>query len=610
MTQVGDLLADRYAIERAIARGGMAEVFVARDQQLDREVAVKILFPEFAIDPNFVERFRREAQHAAMLNHPNIVGVYDYGRERGTYYIVMEYVEGESLRDVLRARGRLAPMQAARITAEIAAGLDFAHRHGTVHRDIKPGNVLITPSGQVKVADFGIAANPADAASGLTQTGAVIGTATYFSPEQAQGYQVDGRSDVYSLGVVLYEMLTGTAPFVAESPVAVAMKHVREEVVPPSHVVGDVPPDLERVVMGALVKDPSGRYQSAEDLREDLVRFGRGRPLVGAPALALAATGAVVPDAPTVAATPEAAPDHSQEIWHDEERRRWGPIFVTVLGLGLLLGVIVYALFFLGKDGSTAKKTIEVPNVVGQTYDVASTTLTDLGFKVTRIDEVSTEPVETVIAQRPDSGRLLEKGRTVTLTVSSSEVTIPDLTGKPFEEAQAELQQLGMLVERIDQESPDQPPETVLATNPAAGATAAKGSTVQVTVATEPPVPVPSVVGQDQVQAQTTLQNAGFQVTVVPTPSNTVAAGKVISTTPAANTPTPKGTTIQMAVSTGPQAVAIPNVINQTREAGTAALTSAGFSVTVNGCAPGAIIATQNPSGGEAPPGTVVTIGC
>ena len=610
MTQVGEVLANRYEIERALARGGMAEVFVARDQQLDREVAVKILFSEFAIDPSFVERFRREAQHAAMLNHPNIVGVYDYGREQGTYYIVMEYVEGESLRDVLRSRGRLAPMQAARIAAEIAAGLDFAHRHGTVHRDIKPGNVLIAPSGQVKVADFGIAANPSDAASGLTQTGAVIGTATYFSPEQAQGYQVDGRSDVYSLGVVLYEMLTGGAPFVAESPVAVAMKHVREEVVPPSEVVGDIPPDLERIVMGALTKDPSGRYQSAEDLREDLMRFGRGRPIVGAPAVAMAAPGAVVPDAVTVAATPRAEPDRSEEIWQ-EEPRRWGPILVTVLGLSLLLGVIVYALFFLGKgDGTTAKKTLEVPNVVGQTFDVASTTLTDLGFKVSRVDEVSTEPVETVIGQRPDSGRLLEKGRTVTLTVSSSEVTIPDLTGKLFEEAQADLQQLGLIVERVDQESPDKPPGSVLATDPVSGTKVAKGSTVKLTVAAEPPVAVPAVVGQDQVQAQTTLQNAGFQVQVVPTPSNTVAAGKVISTTPAAGTLTPKGTTIQMAVSTGPQAVAVPNVINQTREAGTAALTQAGFNVVVNGCIAGQLIATQNPSGGEAPPGATVTIGC
>ncbi|HUV10883.1 MAG TPA: protein kinase, partial [Acidimicrobiia bacterium] len=269
MTQVGDVIANRYKIERAVARGGMAEVFVARDQQLDREVAVKVLFPEYAIDPSFVERFRREAQHAAMLNHPNIVGVYDYGRERGTYYIVMEYVEGESLRDVLRERGRLAPMQAARVTAEIAAGLDFAHRHGTVHRDIKPGNVLIDPSGQVKVADFGIAANPADAASGLTATGAVIGTATYFSPEQAQGYQVDGRSDVYSLGVVLYEMLTGRPLFLGTDD-EVMEKHVRAKPVPLRERRAEIPQGLEAMVLRCLEKDRDSRYQTAQELASDL----------------------------------------------------------------------------------------------------------------------------------------------------------------------------------------------------------------------------------------------------------------------------------------------------------------------------------------------------
>src|SRR5581483_1089050 len=198
MTQVADVYSNRYEVERPIARGGMADVFLARDQYLDRPVAVKVLFPEYARDPSFVERFRREAQSAAMLNHPNIVSVYDYGQERGTYYIVMEYVEGRSLRDIIRSEGPLPAMTTARIASEIAAALDFAHRHGVVHRDIKPGNVLITQSGQVKVADFGIAANPTDAKQGLTQTGSVVGTATYFSPEQAQGYQVDGRTDVYA----------------------------------------------------------------------------------------------------------------------------------------------------------------------------------------------------------------------------------------------------------------------------------------------------------------------------------------------------------------------------------------------------------------------------
>jgi beta-lactam-binding protein with PASTA domain/tRNA A-37 threonylcarbamoyl transferase component Bud32 len=606
MTQVGDVLVDRYAIEAPIARGGMADVFLARDQQLDRPVAVKVLFAEFARDPSFVERFRREAQHAAMLNHPNIVSVYDYGQQAGTYFIVMEYVEGQSLRDVLRAQRTLAPMQAARIAAEISGALDFAHRHGTVHRDIKPGNVLLTPSGQVKVTDFGIAANPTDAGAGLTQTGAVIGTATYFSPEQAQGYQVDGRSDVYSLGVVLYEMLTGQAPFVAESPVAVAMKHVRDPVVPPSQLVPGLPPDLERIVMTALSKDVNTRYQSAEALRADLVRFGRGRPLEGAPTVAAAPVAA----AATVAAT-AATPDPNEEMW-DDEPKHYGAKVATAVGVAILIVAIIVGFFALKPKGSgNDVPKVEVPSVVGQPFDQASATLVAAGFKVARVDEVSSSvPVESVISQRPDSGLLLPKGRTVTLTVSSSKVTIPNLVGQQFEEAQAALQKLGLTANRVDTESPDKPAGSVLATNPAAGTTVDKGSAVEVQVAAEPPVDVPSVVGQDQVAAQNTLQTAGFQVTVQPVPNNTVAAGKVVATTPAGGTKAPKGTTITMQVSTGPTSVAIPNVVGQTRENASAALTGAGFNVTINGCAPGATIASQNPAGGEAPPGTGVTIGC
>jgi serine/threonine-protein kinase len=603
MTQVGDVLANRYAIERSIARGGMADVFLARDQQLDRLVAVKLLFPEFARDPSFVERFRREAQNAAMLNHANIVSVYDYGQDHGSYFIIMEYVKGESLRDILRSQGSLAPMQAARIGSEIAGALDFAHRHGVVHRDIKPGNVLLTPQGEVKVADFGIAANPTDAASGLTATGAVIGTATYFSPEQAQGYPVDGRTDVYALGVVLYEMVTGRPPFTAESPVAVAMKHVREEPIPPSRLVHDLPADLERIILTALSKDITTRYQSAADVRSDLMRFGRGRPLEGA--------ATTVAEAATVAAGPPGSPD-DDEMWDDErEPRRWGAIIATMFGLALLVGVIVYALFFLqNDDGGGSTEKIEVPNVVGQTYDAAATQLEDLGFKVTRQDEFNEAPVDQVFDQRPEAGLLLEKGRTVVLKVSGAQVTLPNLVGRTFDEANSELTQLQLTVQRVDQETTDQPANTVLAMNPVAGTQVDRGTTIQITVAVEAPIDVPNVVGQEQTAAQTTLTTAGFQIAVSPVPSNQ-PAGTVVATDPAGGTRAPKGSTINMQVSTGPQSVAIPSVIGQPAGTAGASLQAAGFNVVINGCATQETpIASQNPGGGEAPPGTQITIGC
>src|SRR3954454_3182097 len=287
MSLVGQVFSERYRIEREVARGGMAELHLPRDESLNRQVALKALFPEFAREPSFVERFRREAQAAANLNHPNIVGIYDWGQEDGTYFIVMEYVEGRSLRDLIRSEGLIDPGRAADITAEIASALAFAHRSGVVHRDVEAGDVLITPQGNVKVTDFGIAR--AGASDGLTQTGSVMGTATYFSPEQAQGLPVDGRSDVYALGVVLYEMVTGVAPFTAASPVSVAYKHVREEVVLPSERNPDVPPDLEHIIVTALAKAPENRYQTADDMRADILRFRRGRPVIGSPVVALVA---------------------------------------------------------------------------------------------------------------------------------------------------------------------------------------------------------------------------------------------------------------------------------------------------------------------------------
>ncbi|MBM3673164.1 MAG: Stk1 family PASTA domain-containing Ser/Thr kinase [Actinobacteria bacterium] len=610
MTQVADVYSGRYAIERPIARGGMAEVFLARDQFLDRSVAVKVLFPEFARDQALVERFRREAQNAAMLNHPNIVGVYDYGQERGTYFIVMEYVEGRSLRDLLTEEGPLPPITAARITAETAAALDFAHRVGVVHRDIKPGNVLMTASGQVKVADFGIAANPTDARQGLTQTGAVIGTATYFSPEQAQGYQVDGRTDVYALGIVLYEMLTGRAPFVGESPVAVAMKHVREQPVPPSQYVADLPPDLERIVLKAMSKDLATRYQSAEELRADLVRFGRGQP-VTAPVAAMAA----VDEAPTVAAMPPPrAPEPAVSPMWEEPPRRWAPVLTVILGLGMLAAVIAFALLSGSeRPTSTTGKRVEITDVVGSTYAEAEAELVALGFEVVRRDELSDAPAEEVIKQSPEAGRLARKGSTVTLTVSASEVTIPNLANLTYDQAEAALTKRNLGAVKNEIEDPTKVPGTVIGTDPPAGTKVSKGSQVRVDVVKDPDVTIPSVAGMDQATAANTLTAAGVSPTILAQPSDTIPAGNAIGTNPAAGTKVPKGSLVTLFISQGPTSVPVPNVVGQQCGAGANQVAAAGFNVTVNGTPanPASTVASQSPAGGSAaPPGSSVTVNC
>jgi serine/threonine-protein kinase len=608
MTQVADVFSNRYEIERELARGGMADVFLARDQLLDRPVAVKVLFPEFARDPSFVERFRREAQSAASLNHPNIAAVYDWGQERGTYFIVMEYVEGRSLRDIIRAEGRIPAHETARVAAEIADALAFAHRHGVVHRDIKPGNVLITATGQVKLTDFGIAANPADATQGLTQTGSVMGTATYFSPEQAQGFTVDGRSDVYSLGVVMYEMVTGVPPFSGESPVAVAMKHVREVPRMPSTIEPDVPPVLESIILAAMAKSVDARYQSADDLRADLLNFQRGRPVMAAPAAIvpagadqLAMTAAAAQTRRVTPREPPAPPE-----------RRWGTIIATVVGLGLLAAVVVYLLVSQNDTGGSGATLVDVPNVVSQPVATATQTLHNLGLKTSQLnDETSTQPPGTVINQDPAGGRKADKGSTVVLTISSTTATVPDVKGQTIDQANAAFARVGLTVTRQDTENAFLTPGTVIATNPAAGAVVNKGTAVAVQVAVAPGVAIPDVSGKSQSVAGNTITQAGLTPKFTSASSNTVPSGNVIGTDPPAGTKVPPGSTVTVNVSTGPQQVTVPNVIGQTQLAAQGILTGAGFNVTVNQTPnpanAGKVIA-QSPAGGQAAPGTNVTI--
>jgi serine/threonine-protein kinase len=537
----------RYEVQRRVARGGMADVFLAKDLLLARPVAVKVLFPEFASDPSFVARFRREAQAAANLNHPNIVGVYDWGQEGGTYYIVMEFIDGRSLSEILRTQGTPPAKTAAGIAADVAAALGFAHRNGVVHRDIKPGNIMITNGGHVKVADFGIArAMHASAEDNLTQTGSVMGTATYFSPEQAQGHNVDQRSDLYSLGIVMYEMAHGKPPFVADSPIAVAYKHVQEA--PPSlrEAHPEVPEGYEAITMRLLAKSPDDRYPDAEALRADLRRFTEGQKVrapavatgaagvaaagaagaaVGAAAGAAAATGpatggtvvGAAPVAPPVdagtsasRAVPAAGPPTGPEYGHEQARRSRTGWFILLLVL--LLGVLGGLLWlFASTLGIGDETTVEVPDVTGQPFGEARDTLTEAGFAVDPVPQrqaSDTVPVDSVISQDPPGGQQAEEGSTVRLVVSSgpaaaATVPMPDVVGLSYDEALARLTEAGFTnVSPRERDDPDVPEDEVISQNPSKDSPTALDFPVTLVISTgeaptttteEPPVTDPPV---------------------------------------------------------------------------------------------------------------------
>jgi serine/threonine-protein kinase len=617
MSLVGRVFSNRYEISREVAQGGMAEVYLGHDRLLDRPVALKALFPEYAREPSFVERFRREAQAAANLNDANIVGIYDWGQEAGTYFIVMEYVEGRSLRDLIRSESPLDPNQSAEITAEIASALAYAHRSGVVHRDVKPGNVLLTRAGGVKVTDFGIAR--AGTGDGLTQTGSVMGTATYFSPEQAQGLAVDGRSDVYSLGVVLYEMVTGVVPFTGDSPVAVAYKHVREEPMPPTKRNPDVPADLEQIILTAMAKDPDHRYQTADDMRADLLRFRRGRPLAAAPVTAIvsevpslgaaAAGGAVGAGAVAAAATmqqptvPPATVDGGPPA-EDEPPGRKRALLVSLVVLGLVvlagIGVGIWALAGEG-DGQ-----VTVPNVVDLPFAQAKAQLEDEGFEVVEERVTSpTVPVDIVISQDPAADDSADEGSEVTLTVSSGADTIPveNVNDMSFEDAQRILEDQGFEVRRLDEASSSVDEGRVIRTNPAAGLPAPKNSIVEVVVSTGvEQIPVPDVTGQDSETANTTLGDAGFAVREVTESSSSVDSGRVIRTEPAAGTQAERGSTVRMVVSSGAPQTEVPEVRGLTQADAETALSNEGLSSSVTNTVDdnnvGKVVA-QSPSAGQ-----------
>ncbi|HKN98668.1 MAG TPA: Stk1 family PASTA domain-containing Ser/Thr kinase [Pseudonocardiaceae bacterium] len=579
------LLSNRYELGETLGYGGMSEVHRGKDVRLGRDVAVKVLRADLARDPQFQERFRREAQNAAALNHPAIVAVYDTGETRTEYgplpYIVMEYVDGRTLRDIVKGEGPLPAKRAMEIMADVCAALDFSHRHGIVHRDVKPANVMITRTGAVKVMDFGIARAVSDGQAAVTQTAAVIGTAQYLSPEQARGEAVDARSDVYAAGCVLFELLTGEPPFTGDSPVAVAYQHVREDPRPPSALNQRVPPSLDAIVLKAMAKGPANRYQSAAEMRGDLVRVLSGQrpaaPMVmtdadrtslmgGAGRTEVMTGGRHRPSA--IAADYDEYDDYDPDEERRRRRRRW------LIALGVIAAIALIALLafglpkLLGNDNPNAGK-IAVPDVVDQVtaQAIQAVNAANLVPVVTNVTcapqgtpgaQCTNDQIGHVIRTDPASGSLLAPGGKVRLFVGTqaAPVTVPDLSGMTQQQAQQALAKVKLTLAP----NPASQPVTdsakigkVVSQNPPANSQAQPGTAVSITIGAQPQnVPVPDERGKQFDQAKQDLESQKFGVKQQTTSSDQ-PAGTVLDMNPEAGTQVAPGTTVTLIVSDGSQ---------------------------------------------------------
>ncbi|MEO3786281.1 Stk1 family PASTA domain-containing Ser/Thr kinase [Actinocorallia sp. B10E7] len=587
------LLGGRYELGAVIGRGGMAEVFRARDLRLDRTVAIKTLRTDLARDATFQARFRREAQSAASLNHPSVIAVYDTGEDdfngQPVPYIVMEYVEGHTLRELIRpengAERRLRPERALEIVDGILRALDYSHRGGIIHRDIKPANVMLTRNHEVKVMDFGIARAMSDSAATMTATAQVIGTAQYLSPEQARGERVDARSDLYSTGCVLYELLTARPPFQGDSPVAIAYQHVREEPIPPSQIDPEIPQWADRIVLKAMAKDPAHRYQSASEFRADIQRAMQGvqvasqstSTMVVPPPMAGTQVMGQVPGGPTRVQQPvgpatyagQGGYDDLPPVRYDEATQHGGRrpavsdddepgkkaqkaalwLLLAVVVVGVFAGLAVLLTGGGGDDGDkNTENLVAIESVTGMSQSEATSVLQGQGFKV-EADKQSSDTVAKgkVISTDPAAGEEAEKGSTVTLLVSTGKekVTLPGgLVNQPFETVEERLKGLGLLVERYEETSAKVKPGSVIRTDPAPGSSVAPGATIKVFVAKAvEKAQMPELKGMDQATAIAALQNAGF--TKKPTfvektpPDATYPPGTVFSTNIAPGTEVP-----------------------------------------------------------------------
>lgn len=553
------LVGGRYELGEVLGRGGMAEVRKGTDTRLGRVVAVKRLRTDLAADATFQARFRREAQSSASLNHPSIVAVYDTGEEMSTDgtdvaqpYIVMEYVAGRTLRDIIREGRKILPERALELTSGVLSALDYSHRAGIIHRDIKPGNVMLTPAGDVKVMDFGIARAVSDASSTMTQTAAVVGTAQYLSPEQARGETVDSRSDVYSTGCLLYELLTGRPPFVGDSPVAVAYQHVREPALPPSAHDTDLPPELDAIVMKSLAKRVEDRYQSAAAMRTDIERYLAGRP-VQAPAVLvpetsyLPATGGNGNANGATGHLPMAEPA-SYPPPEEEEPRNRTPLIIALAVL-LVIGLVVAA-FALPKLFESPPDEVQVPNVVGKEQKVAETELQNADFKV-KVELANSDSKKdgTVISQDPNGDTYEDPGTTVTITVSTGKrkTTVPDVIGDKKEDARDELEEADLEPEFEEVES-DEEKGTVVEMSREVGASVPVGTEITVGVS-DGKEKVPGVVGKMQDEAEQLIRDAGFEVKVVTSNDTDEPKGTVIDQSPGGGNTADEGDEVTIVVS-------------------------------------------------------------
>ena len=611
-TLSGTLFAGRYRIARKLGGGGMADVYLAEDQELGRRVAVKMLHGKYANDEQFVERFRREATHAAGLSHPNIVSIFDRGEADGSYYIVMEYVEGKTLKELIRARGLCPVPVAIAYTRQILAALRYAHRNGVIHRDIKPHNVIVDPEGVVKVTDFGIARA---GASQMTEEGAIIGTAQYLSPEQARGAPVDQTSDLYSTGIVLFELLTGEVPFTGESPVEIAMKHLAEIPPAPSELRPDVPADLDLVVVRALAKEPADRYQSAAAMDADLETVARGGRVAAetAEAATMVLSGERMLDA--TAATQVVRRGGPPQY---EPPKRGRSLWPWLVGLGAVLALLVggWLAYNSIQHQLQGAESVAVPYVVGIQQANAEKLIQDKDL-IPNVHRVANADVAegTVFAQSPTEGTRVDKQTVVRIDVSSGkpEVTIPSVVGQSVEDAVAELTRAGLDAQVVEVNS-DRDQGTVTAQSPNAGTVVVQGTRVRINVSKGPrPVSVPNVVGLPYDQAASELQRAGFGVARIDVVSDQ-AAGIVTDQQPSGGSEGSKGSSVTVSVSKGPSTAAVPDVTTQDVSIAQTTLDAAGFRTRVvledtSDPTSDGIVVSQDPVGGtQAKPNSLVTL--